>query len=1010
MPISLLPESATLLLGSTVTISSPHDLVKELLENAIDANATSVEVLISPDTIEKIQVRDNGHGIPVQDFEALGRKAYTSKLTTFEQLQGQGVETLGFRGEALAAANSICNLTVTTRTTSDPVGSRLQLKSGVGGAEDRRPISAAVGTTVLATKLFDRIPVRKQFLLKQRQKTVAGVKLMLQGYALARPYLKLSLKIQREARVAWSYTPHPPYTSKETIIQIFGRDAAVASSYVDSNTILSGADVQMIGTIPRRDCGVSTLKPVDCFISVDARPLTSSRGMGKKLIAILKSYLRKATDKTAETHSPTNIFFQLDIRCSPGSYDPNISPTKDEVIFKDEGMILKFFENLCRLVYQVDKESTTSAQKSFEAAATDISPHINSTQAKGLYTSTASNQARTLYSHDIGSEKSVGKLSGVAISFTGRAAHPPTIQNTQGSQSSPAQPHTCLSELPDLYSGSLGQSKPLERVVQPSNAQSRAAQHMEKPGLVLSKMRTRMRVDMSRKDSNSTEDEATMDLIGVQAPCLPRLPQPISTSRLRTSSTRGTIDSYFRPRRNEDFNIAVDETSVTHNSSPQKHSNTLSPLLPDQHPCTQYLRPLRDSILNQMHNGSERSNGMSDSEMEDLQVSDMPHENTVTPSPQGERSPLNGNIEWIGRGGIREGSINFRDIRRGQNHHASSIPTTEFPGLRTPPSSDPTQGQLVLHSPLASNPSEHTITPSQVIQQANIRGGSKLPHHNYSSQRGSVQAVKPSNHLQVPDMTELTRVGMFDMHFPGVHPKPVPSKRMNRYISNKSVPDHMERTQVPSRRPEHVVTETLGNQNVLLRSPSPQLQHYSHALQTMLLKTPPPRTTATPKTALRTAEDMLEVNEQRHHPLPQQLRSEDTQILPTEDREGSWPRSIRTDESTKIQVVYQKRQSGALLLQRLLDDEQLERIVIKAHLRMQHLKQLAHRMERTTCALASDIGDISSLLHDLAQVNAVESKLKEIVKEWKKEAGLEFEVQFTLRSQAKGKWKSAATP
>src|SRR5690348_6177351 len=107
MPISALSEGTVRTLGSALVITSPLLLLKELLDNAIDSGATSVDVIVSPNTVDKIEVRDNGHGIDPGNFESLGRPGHTSKLRSFDELSKVGATTLGFRGAALASANTL---------------------------------------------------------------------------------------------------------------------------------------------------------------------------------------------------------------------------------------------------------------------------------------------------------------------------------------------------------------------------------------------------------------------------------------------------------------------------------------------------------------------------------------------------------------------------------------------------------------------------------------------------------------------------------------------------------------------------------------------------------------------------------------------------------------------------------------------------------------------------------------------------------------------------------------
>jgi DNA mismatch repair protein MutL len=127
MPIEALPQATVRAIGSTSVISDPCSVVKELLDNALDASATSVSVEISPNTVDLIQVKDNGHGISVEDHPCVCKHAFTSKISSIDDLKNVGGSSLGFRGEALASiADMSGGITVITRVASKIVASHLE--------------------------------------------------------------------------------------------------------------------------------------------------------------------------------------------------------------------------------------------------------------------------------------------------------------------------------------------------------------------------------------------------------------------------------------------------------------------------------------------------------------------------------------------------------------------------------------------------------------------------------------------------------------------------------------------------------------------------------------------------------------------------------------------------------------------------------------------------------------------------------------------------------------------
>ncbi|KAK1505191.1 uncharacterized protein CCOS01_16765 [Colletotrichum costaricense] len=223
MSISQLPQATVRQLGSSVVIPSPVSLVKELVDNAIDAHANHIEIRTSANAIDKIQVRDNGHGISSEDYDALGRRSHTSKLRTFEELQCKGGQTLGFRGDALASVNAVSKLTITTRTTRDPVAILLVLNPKGGGFTDKKHVAGSVGTTVDVSDLFANIPVRRQQILKESKKTYAQIKDLLQS--IPKPFIRLNV----ECRLG-SYDPNVT-TAKDEVI--FANEPKLLSLFED---------------------------------------------------------------------------------------------------------------------------------------------------------------------------------------------------------------------------------------------------------------------------------------------------------------------------------------------------------------------------------------------------------------------------------------------------------------------------------------------------------------------------------------------------------------------------------------------------------------------------------------------------------------------------------------------------------------------------------------------------------------------------------------------------------
>ncbi|KAK8055382.1 hypothetical protein PG993_000609 [Apiospora rasikravindrae] len=312
MPIAALPESVAKRLAGHVNIASPVILVKELLDNALDAQATSVEVIISSNTVDKIEVRDNGVGIYPDDYDSLGRRGHTSKLKTFEELSLRATTSLGFRGEALASVNTVAKVCIITKASSDPVAASIQLHPKTGGVLTHNPATAPVGTTVIVTDLYNETP----------------------RPGAARPQVRLQFKVIKVPRLNWSYAPKPTAGLHEAVLQIHG--AAALSQCVEKrfnyDASASQNDLSQLSfgfeAVAVKPDALAHLLPKGRYFSVDRRPLTATRA---KFIG--------------------DAFICLNVACPVGSYDANIEPSKNEVLFSDETALIHQFEKFCAEIY-----------------------------------------------------------------------------------------------------------------------------------------------------------------------------------------------------------------------------------------------------------------------------------------------------------------------------------------------------------------------------------------------------------------------------------------------------------------------------------------------------------------------------------------------------------------------------------------------------------------------------------------------------------------------------------
>ncbi|KAL7894708.1 hypothetical protein HDV64DRAFT_259537 [Trichoderma sp. TUCIM 5745] len=461
--------------------------------------------------------------------------------------------------------NIFATVSITTRTPNDVVATRFQLKRAVGGAGNRSPASAPVGTTVQVTKLFDTLPARKQYSLKNSAKYIKSTKELLRAYVLARPDLKLSFKVLGEATGSWSYAPACSTDINEATLQIFGKTLASSCIHVSRNSACDQAespqdshpvaeDFILEAFMPKPGFDVHAVKNKGLYLSVDSRPISPTCGIAKLITAIFKSHLNKITGRTESGIGIPNPFLRLDIRCPAYSYDANVAPLKDEVLFGDEKKILACFTGLCQRIYSeryMDRSFLTpKASKPEEMSGNSI---VHTEHSEDIYTT-----------EDLISFQSTSKGDYVA-----------------------AQATTSL---------------PLPREPDSQN------------GVSLTRMRTSKIVNMSRTGSNSTDEDSTIDSASIQVPLSlmtaaqipsrqkPQIPKiPVSEN----------IDRYLLPRKSEDFQIATDETA-TNKTGLQRNLPESSPGILNRMP----LQPLTKSMLNAMNGQSESESDVSSTELE----------------------------------------------------------------------------------------------------------------------------------------------------------------------------------------------------------------------------------------------------------------------------------------------------------------------------------------------------------------------------------------------------------
>ncbi|MFP4395089.1 MAG: DNA mismatch repair endonuclease MutL, partial [Anaerolineales bacterium] len=312
MPIKVLSETVAARIAAGEVVERPASVVKELVENSLDAGATRVEIDIVDGGQKRIRIQDNGCGIPREEATLAFKRHATSKLETATDLER--IATLGFRGEALASIASVSRVTCTTRHVDEKVGTRLRLEGGklVSNTAIGRP----PGTEMVIEDLFYNVPARRKFLRTERTER-RHIDAFLTRYAIAYPEIAFRVTQNGHEVLATSGSGDP----QAALIAVYGMDLGGSLLEIAPETTAE-QPIQVRGfvgptTVHRANRGYITL-----FINgrwVEDLRLT---------YAVIQAY---------HTLLPTKRYpvAFVEVTMPPGEVDVNVHPAKTEVRFRD---------------------------------------------------------------------------------------------------------------------------------------------------------------------------------------------------------------------------------------------------------------------------------------------------------------------------------------------------------------------------------------------------------------------------------------------------------------------------------------------------------------------------------------------------------------------------------------------------------------------------------------------------------------------------------------------------
>ncbi|KAK6505343.1 hypothetical protein TWF481_007248 [Arthrobotrys musiformis] len=352
-----IPQESVRRLGSTQVITDPITVVKELIENALDAGATSILIEASSDLVSHIQVKDNGCGIDPNDRNLMAKPHCTSKISTFDDLLD--VTTLGFRGEALASlANVSGALTITTRIKDEALAVACEIAPD-GSLKTISPVSAPTGCTVKVTNLFARFPVRKTTLEKTAVKYLGQIKPLLLSYYLTHPQTRFQFKCvaapqgnkgKKKIETKYDIIFAASSTKEQAVIKAFGAESSRHGQWIESN--YENGDVHVEAFVVKPDADTNPAAKRGVCIAYKNRPLsiTRNRVLAHSIYSLYKKQI-KFSFAARSVETPTEPFLFLNILSSVGKVDVNIEPAKDDVLFESNDRVVGCIKHCFESVY-----------------------------------------------------------------------------------------------------------------------------------------------------------------------------------------------------------------------------------------------------------------------------------------------------------------------------------------------------------------------------------------------------------------------------------------------------------------------------------------------------------------------------------------------------------------------------------------------------------------------------------------------------------------------------------
>ncbi len=323
MPIRILPPEVASQIAAGEVVERPASVVKELIENALDAGARTIAVQVQGAGRKWIRVMDDGSGIPPDELPLAISRHATSKLTAAADLFH--ITTLGFRGEALASIASVARMTLTSRVANEAMGARLRVEGGeVQGTLER--VGAPVGTVVEVADLFYNVPARLKF-LKQDLTERRAIDALLARYALAYPQVRFRLEVEGSLALQTAGDGD----RRAILAALYGVD--VARQLLEVLTEEGG--YSLLGFVSPPTLTRSNRREITLFVNgrwIQDVPLTTALLQAYHTLLMVGRY-------------PLGVLF---LSLPPEAVDVNVHPAKAEVRFREPERVFSFVQRAVR--------------------------------------------------------------------------------------------------------------------------------------------------------------------------------------------------------------------------------------------------------------------------------------------------------------------------------------------------------------------------------------------------------------------------------------------------------------------------------------------------------------------------------------------------------------------------------------------------------------------------------------------------------------------------------------